>query len=90
MFAFHVARLAVPLVAQQQKAIQAHTSLRVGGYIGDMNVDNWDAARWHKEFVNSQVKLLSCRLPLALTPRGSMNAPSGNCTQMAEWVWMTR
>lgn len=49
----------VPLVAQQQKAIQAHTSLRVGGYIGDMNVDNWDAARWHKEFVNSQVLVMT-------------------------------
>lgn len=49
----------VPLVVQQQKAIQAHTSLRIGGYIGDMNVDNWDATRWHKEFVNSEVLVMT-------------------------------
>ncbi|CAN8000648.1 unnamed protein product, partial [Ixodes hexagonus] len=49
----------VPLVVQQQKAIQAHTSLSIGGYIGDMNVDNWDANRWHKEFVNSQVLVMT-------------------------------
>ncbi|EEC02009.1 dicer-1, putative [Ixodes scapularis] len=62
----------VPLVAQQQKAIQAHTSLHVGGYIGDMNVDNWDAARWHKEFVNSQVKLLF--LPLVAQQQKAIQA----------------
>ncbi|KAH6921249.1 hypothetical protein HPB50_027766 [Hyalomma asiaticum] len=31
----------VPLVVQQQKAVACQTDLRVGGYVGDMNVDNW-------------------------------------------------
>lgn len=49
----------VPLVVQQQKAIKCQTDLRVGGYVGDMNVDNWNKERWEKEFVESQVLVMT-------------------------------
>nr|XP_037274583.1 endoribonuclease Dicer-like [Rhipicephalus microplus] len=49
----------VPLVVQQQKAIKCQTDLRVGGYVGDMNVDNWNKKRWEKEFVESQVLVMT-------------------------------
>ncbi|KAH7941288.1 hypothetical protein HPB49_011721 [Dermacentor silvarum] len=49
----------VPLVVQQQKAIKCQTDLRVGGYVGDMNVDNWNKQRWEKEFIESQVLVMT-------------------------------
>lgn len=49
----------VPLVVQQQKAIKDQTDLRVGGYVGDMNVDNWSAEHWNSEFVQSQVLVMT-------------------------------
>ncbi|XP_077537077.1 endoribonuclease Dicer-S-like isoform X2 [Haemaphysalis longicornis] len=49
----------VPLVVQQQKAIKDQTDLRVGGYVGDMNVDNWSAEHWNAEFVQSQVLVMT-------------------------------
>lgn len=49
----------VPLVVQQQKAIKDQMDLRVGGYVGDMNVDNWSAEHWNAEFVQSQVLVMT-------------------------------
>lgn len=49
----------VPLVVQQQKAIKDQTDLHVGGYVGDMGVDNWSADHWNTEFVKSQVLVMT-------------------------------
>lgn len=49
----------VPLVVQQQKAVACQTDLRVGGYVGDMNVDNWSREHWEEEFRKSQVLVMT-------------------------------
>lgn len=49
----------VPLVVQQKSAIQRHTSLKIGGYIGAMGVDNWDKQRWLQEFSKMHVLVMT-------------------------------
>ncbi len=50
---------AVPLVKQQAEYISLHTNLNVGCYTGDMNVDSWGLARWHREIEPNQVLVMT-------------------------------
>ncbi|XP_064484373.1 endoribonuclease Dicer-like isoform X2 [Ornithodoros turicata] len=49
----------VPLAVQQKDAIQRHTSLRIGSYIGAMGIDNWDKDHWQKEFSDKHVLVMT-------------------------------
>lgn len=51
MFLTHSKALAL----QQAGVIGKMTSLNVGVYTGDMNVDGWSRERWTSEFENAQV-----------------------------------
>lgn len=43
------------LALQQAGVIGKMTSLNVGVYTGDMNVDGWSREKWTSEFENAQV-----------------------------------
>ena len=49
----------MPLVKQQAEYIALHTSLDVGQYIGEMNVDSWTRDRWRREFQQKQVLVMT-------------------------------
>lgn len=51
MFLTHTKALAL----QQAEVISKVTSLEVGVYTGDMNVDAWDREKWTGEIEKSQV-----------------------------------
>lgn len=52
----------VCLVAQQAKVIEQHTPLKVGQYIGSMNVDAWDKAMWVKEAEENHVLVMTAEI----------------------------
>ncbi len=67
MFTFFVV---VPLVQQQAKAIEIHTNLSVGQYVGEMGVDLWEGQTWHKEFVKHQVLVMTAQIFLDIVHHG--------------------
>lgn len=52
----------VPLVIQQAKVLETHTSLRVRGYCGEMGVDIWDRPKWHKELDEHDVLVMTAQI----------------------------
>ena len=52
----------VPLVKQQSAVLRRHTSLDVGDYVGDDNVDLWDKAKWNQELKYHQVLVMTPRI----------------------------
>lgn len=49
----------VPLVDQQRNFLAKQTPLEVRGYVGAMNVDKWDKARWRLEFQRADVLIMT-------------------------------
>ena len=56
----------MPLVSQQAKVIEQHTDLKVGEYIGAMNVDYWDKAKWEEELNKNNVLVMTAQIFLDL------------------------
>ena len=51
--------ISVPLVEQQSKAIADCTSLTVGTYCGNQNVDYWNKQKWREEFDKNDVLVMT-------------------------------
>ena len=62
--------IAVPLVQQQAKAIEIHTNLSVGQYVGEMGVDLWEGEKWHNEFVKHHVLVMTAQIFLDIVHHG--------------------
>lgn len=47
----------VELARQQARCIKNTTNLKVGLYIGDRDVDNWQRRKWEEEITENQVSI---------------------------------
>ena len=56
---FFVYITVVPLVKQQAQYVAMHTGLKVGEYTGSLGVDSWSEVRWHREFNEHQVLVMT-------------------------------
>lgn len=52
----------VALVEQHAKYIRDHTTLTVGQYNGEMNLDFWPKSKWYDEFDKYQVFIMTCQI----------------------------
>ncbi|XP_046998793.1 endoribonuclease Dicer-like isoform X1 [Schistocerca americana] len=52
----------VALAQQQTDYVSRHTEMNVGCYIGIMNVDFWDKAKWNEEFQKNQVLVMTAQI----------------------------
>ncbi|XP_071041573.1 endoribonuclease Dicer isoform X2 [Parasteatoda tepidariorum] len=52
----------VPLVNQQKLVISKHTDLKVKGFFGEMQVDSWSIDDWRKEFIASEVLVMTAEI----------------------------
>lgn len=57
----------VTLVDQHAKCIEKRTSLKVGRYSGDMNLDFWPKTKWYEEFDKYNVFVMTIQILLNLT-----------------------
>ncbi|KAI3653916.1 hypothetical protein MP228_001863 [Amoeboaphelidium protococcarum] len=60
----------VPLVFQQSSVLRSQTSLRVGHYCGEMNVDLWGENQWKLIFDKLDVLVLTAQILLDLLVHG--------------------
>ncbi|RWS16251.1 endoribonuclease Dicer-like protein [Dinothrombium tinctorium] len=77
----------VPLVSQQAKVIRNHLDLKVGEYIGDMNVDTWDKNFWESELVENQVLVMTAEIFRVMITQGIMSLSKVNLLILDEAHW---
>ena len=68
----------VPLVEQQANAIRMHCDLKVGEYIGAMNVDSWDKEVWKYEFENHEVLVMTAEIFRVIIMQGFVSPSKVN------------
>ncbi|KAJ8962252.1 hypothetical protein NQ318_018226, partial [Aromia moschata] len=52
----------IALVEQHAQYINDHTTLNVGQYTGEMNLDFWPKDKWKDEFDKHQVFIMTCQI----------------------------
>nr|UXX21448.1 endoribonuclease dicer [Calyptrophora lyra] len=68
----------VPLVFQQAKAIERHTSLTVKSFCGEMGVDFWSKDEWMEHFEENHVLVMTHQIYLDLLQHAKIKLSQAN------------